>query len=402
MFHRLMQGTALSSAVVLAGACLDRPLAALEPTIKTNFMIAVDQTSIDKVDILFDIDNSASMGDKQAYLAQAIPQMIARLVTPRCLDANGNAIAGVNASPATGLCATGTPEFHAVHDMHIGVVTSSLGSRLGDECSATSTIPVTAKGGPTVSRFNDDEGHLIDRVPPGASGDAGVAGVGGAGLPEGGGFLAWFPALGNTGSSPVTPPATLTTSAALEGDFAEIVGGAGQSGCGLESQLESWYRFLIQPDPYAQIVASPTTGGAVWSGVDTTILQQRHDFLRPDSLVAIVVLSDENDSEMDVRSFEGQGFLFLDSGFNPPRGTTACATDPGGNGCVTCPNGLKDGGVRRPRRAGRLQRPELPDVWRQVRRLERLGLRPRTSATRTCSRSTASPRSSPSRATTTG
>ena len=195
MFHRLMQGTALSSAVVLAGACLDRPLAALEPTIKTNFMIAVDQTSIDKVDILFDIDNSASMGDKQAYLAQAIPQMIARLVTPRCLDANGNAIAGVNASPATGLCATGTPEFHAVHDMHIGVVTSSLGSRLGDECSATSTIPVTAKGGPTVSRKTTTRGTSSTASLRARAATQASAGVGGAGLPEGGGFLAWFPAL---------------------------------------------------------------------------------------------------------------------------------------------------------------------------------------------------------------
>ncbi len=30
-------------------------------------------TSVDKVDLLFDIDNSSSMGDKQEYLAKAIP-----------------------------------------------------------------------------------------------------------------------------------------------------------------------------------------------------------------------------------------------------------------------------------------------------------------------------------------
>jgi hypothetical protein len=31
----------------------------------------------------------------------------------------------------------------------------------------------------------------------------------------------------------------------LETDFAELVGGVGVFGCGIESQLESWYRFLI-------------------------------------------------------------------------------------------------------------------------------------------------------------
>ena len=38
------------------------------------------------------IDNSASMGDKQAYLAQAIPDLLSRLVTPNCLDVNGNPV----------------------------------------------------------------------------------------------------------------------------------------------------------------------------------------------------------------------------------------------------------------------------------------------------------------------
>jgi hypothetical protein len=75
---------------------------------------------------------------------------------------------------------------------------------------------------------------------------------------------------------------------------------------------------------------------AQWVGVDTTIHTQRHDFLRPDSLVAIVVLSDENDSEVDVRALDGQGWKWMSAGFNPPRGTASCASDPYGPACTTC------------------------------------------------------------------
>src|SRR5271170_2760895 len=130
MLRKIVQGLTLVGVVTGFGAlgagCLDRPVTAAAPTIKTNFTTAVNQSGINKVDILFDIDNSASMGDKQNYLKQAIPQMIARLVTPLCVDSNGNAT-GANASPTTGQCPTGmgTPEFSAVHDMHIGIVTSS-------------------------------------------------------------------------------------------------------------------------------------------------------------------------------------------------------------------------------------------------------------------------------------
>jgi hypothetical protein len=64
----IKQGAVL--AVVVAGlgvvgaGCLTRPLATGEPALKTNFTTVVTNQVIDKVDLLFDIDNSASMGDK--------------------------------------------------------------------------------------------------------------------------------------------------------------------------------------------------------------------------------------------------------------------------------------------------------------------------------------------------
>jgi hypothetical protein len=321
-----------------------------------------------KVDILFDIDNSASMGDKQNYLKQAIPQMIARLVTPQCVDAQGNPN-GMNASPATGQCATGSPEFAAVHDMHIGVVTSSLGSRLGIAAGSGSTAEyvcdpqapnVTSVNGATVSPFNDDQAHLINRTAPfgagapladavdtSANGTSGTLSTNTGSSNTPGGFLYWFPTLGNGNATPVTPPAgNYTTVGAtgqagtLVGDFTELVGGVGESGCGIESQLESWYRFLIQPDPYLTLVNN--NGVATWSGVDTTIIQQRHDFLRPDSLVAVIVLSDENDSEIDVRSYSGSGYLFMSDTYSPPRGTSACETNPNSSACEPCGAGTSD------------------------------------------------------------
>jgi hypothetical protein len=290
-----------------------------------------------KIDMLFDIDNSTSMGDKQSYLTQAIPALIARFVSPNCVD--GATPPNVNGTTAAdGTCPAGfKPEFAPVTDLHVGVVTSSLGSRLSDmSAGPNGTVMQTATGllcdpnamvpgSTTLSDHNDDRGELITRELTSSTREGVVADA------QAAGYLYWFPA--GTSTDPATP---LTSSMQLETDFAGLVQGAGVSGCGIESQLESWYRFLIQPDPYDHLVLNPpgdggntrTFASAGWAGVDATILQQRHDFLRPDSAVIVVVLSDENDSEIDVRSFQGTGYIFMHADYDPPHATTACATDP--------------------------------------------------------------------------
>src|SRR5580704_3800037 len=50
-----------------------------------------------RADILFDVDNSSSMGDKQAYLAAAIPDLLDRLINPNCVDPGGH-VAGPSAN----------------------------------------------------------------------------------------------------------------------------------------------------------------------------------------------------------------------------------------------------------------------------------------------------------------
>src|SRR4029077_14963572 len=103
------------------------------PNLKTNFTNVIHQNSVDKIDLLFMIDNSASMGDKQALLAAAVPDLITRLVQPNCVDPMGNVL---GQSDMNGQCGMGKPEFPAVHDMHIGILTSSLGGRGGNQCPA--------------------------------------------------------------------------------------------------------------------------------------------------------------------------------------------------------------------------------------------------------------------------
>jgi hypothetical protein len=234
--------------------------------------------------------------------------------------------------------------------MHIGIVTSSLGPRLSemDPTLVTGVCNSPQNAQAPYSNLNahmDDMGHLIGRSltygPPAAEGT--VADTTAAG------FLYWYPTTAGLGvdglpSGPATP---LTAAAALENDVTALASGAGVFGCGIESQLESWYRFLVQPDPYATLALDSThiVSGqptAKWVGVDATIIQERHDFLRPDSIVAVVVLSDENDSEIDVRSLGGIGYFFMRTGFAPPHGTSVCATNPLDPGCRSCAPGSVD------------------------------------------------------------
>src|SRR6516162_472050 len=124
--HGTVLATVLGTLGIVGAGCLTRPVVNANPVTKTNFTTVIQNQSVDKLDLLFMIDNSASMGDKQALLAKAVPDMITRLVSPNCLDANDNPTG--QKADANGACPNGTKaEFPPVHDMHIGIVSSSLG-----------------------------------------------------------------------------------------------------------------------------------------------------------------------------------------------------------------------------------------------------------------------------------
>ncbi len=89
---RSTYGTALLVALgVLASGCLDRPLCDKDcrPRTTNIFVDTVAEKKVDKIDLLFMIDNSGSMSDKQLVLQEAVPDLVKRLVSPSCIAADG-------------------------------------------------------------------------------------------------------------------------------------------------------------------------------------------------------------------------------------------------------------------------------------------------------------------------
>jgi len=279
------------------------------------------QVTASKVDLLFVVDNSTSMGDKQDYLRQAVPAFVARLVHPSCVDAAG-AVSGT--ADSTGACEHGKPEFHPVTDMHVGVISSSLGGRGSGACAMSD-------GNHFYPTHNDDRAHLLNR---GGDDEHPVADA------EHGNFLVWKADSSNPGGGGPLPK-EIDSATQLASDVTDLIAGVHEHGCGFEAQLESMYRFLVQPDPYdtigggfngSGVAASPP---ATLQGIDADLLAMRRAFLRPDSLVAVVLLTDENDSTVDPIAFGARAWEYEQA--NPVvSGTSACAAQPEVPECISC------------------------------------------------------------------
>ena len=265
--------------------------------------------TIDKVDLLFVIDNSPSMADKQELLGEAVPTLLERLINPPCISVVDRNDAVAVDGPEAGCPMGYEKEFEPLIDLHVGVVTSSLGTHGGDLCGPD---------GP--GEFNptqDDHGHLLASVREGLSAYSSA------------GFLAWDPA-GNK-----NPPGDRAVGTFI-GSFQDHVVAAGEVGCGYEATQEAWYRFLVEPDPYQTVV---TDGNfAFQQGTDRALLAQRAAFVRPDSLMMIVVLSDEDDCSVvdggigyltSKALLSGAAFIF-------PAATSACNQEPNHVCCRSC------------------------------------------------------------------
>jgi hypothetical protein len=274
-------------------------------------------SKVTKVDILFGIDNSRSMADKQEILALALDDLISGLADPPCLDAAGNYVA--QPGPLTPCPPDSQRRFHPVSDIHIGIVSSSLGGHGADTCAVTG--PDTAT--------NNDRARLLDRVDPLTDEEVPTW--------QDKGFLAWDPAQS------LVPPGQ-GDEATLVQQFKDMVLGVGQIGCGYEAQLESLYRFLVEPDPPETVTLDQ--GMVVWQGTDDVLLDQRRSFLRPDSMLVVVSMSDENDCS--IRE-EGQYHLVAQAKgpggapFHLPRARSICETDPMNACCASCGQATPDG-----------------------------------------------------------
>ncbi|MRG94865.1 hypothetical protein GF068_23515 [Polyangium spumosum] len=310
-----------------AAGCLDRPLERVEPRITATIVERLTQSSVDKIDILLAIDNSRSMADKQNILSLAVPDLVAGLVNPRCIDENGVPAAMQPGYP-TDDCPAGTKrEFQPVLDIHIGVISSSIGGHGADSCPNSDAN--SKECSPQPNTTNNDKGHLLSRIGQcgGASVDTYPYGSGSADK----GFLAWDPS-----QPPKLSPPGEADIPSLQADLRDMVVGTGQIGCGYESQLESIYRFLADPDPYESI--SVVNNRATPEGTDTILLQQRAEFMRPDSLLAIVMLTDENDCSIkEYGQFYYVGQLRIGAtNVRMPRARQECAVDPNDPCCKSC------------------------------------------------------------------
>lgn len=273
-----------------------------------------------RMDIVFEIDNSRSMADKQEVLSLVISKLIESLAHPPCVDAAGKPIPNQPADPLSCDCPAGSSRLHTpITDMHIGVISSSIGGHGADSCP-NSDLFTCSNGQPNTS--NNDKGHLLSRKDPCAAGVIPTY--------ENRGFLNWDPLQQNM-------PAGSSDLAALGTAFKDMVLGVGQIGCGYESQLEAWYRFLVQPDPYDTI--SLVNGVFTPAGSDQVLLQQRADFLRPDSVLAIFMLTDENDcSTKEFGQFPYVNQIKNGNGtqFHLPRPRAECAVNPNDPCCKSC------------------------------------------------------------------
>lgn len=341
-------GRGLSGAALLAAAgtitagCLQRPVAPAKPQTTNVYINQIRSTGVDKIDLLFMIDNSISMSDKQQILADAVPVLVQRLISPTCVNTMGNA----GQQNPDGSCPNGyAPEFKPIKNIHVGIITSSLGDHgSNDVCSDAQNDANVASGG-TRSNYND----LAQLLPSVRQNLVSW---------NNSGFLVWDP----RNQSEVLPEdrhANLTmneTNAMAFGTaFHDQVVAADQHGCGYESSLEAWYRFLVDPEPVSTLSHNDMTsvtvrpkdamGNAV---INQTVLKQRHDFMRLDSLLAIVMLSDENDCSI-VDEDDTQGWLVgykggVNSGslWHMPRSSSACAgnpNDPCCRPCISAPSG---------------------------------------------------------------
>ena len=308
--HACLSALGVGSLAAISAGCLDRPVAPATPKTYARVTDRVRQNAVDKIDLLFMLDNSISMADKQLVLAKAVPDLVSRLVDPTCVKLeDGEEIPVPKTSE--GECPEGAQrEFEAVKDIHIAVISSSIGANGANQC----------RPGQGYDPTMEDMGHLLSRGPNGTT----IATY------QDKGFLQWDPA------GEKNPPGE-ADEAKLSETFRDMVIGVGQSGCGYEQSLEAVYRFLVDPDPYKEIQLVHEEGRAIPAAhlvdVDEKLLQQRADFLRPDSLVAIVSLSDENDCSTIAGD---RWYTSLQSRYGIPRANSACAENPHDECCGPC------------------------------------------------------------------
>src|SRR4051794_34808807 len=102
----------------LAPACTTRPVIPIIPEGHGTTVQKLHVTRADKVDLLLVVDNSSSMNDKQSELGKRIPELVKAITAQTTASRKASVV-----------------------DLHVAVVTSSLGSHGTATCAASSSHP---------------------------------------------------------------------------------------------------------------------------------------------------------------------------------------------------------------------------------------------------------------------
>ena len=237
---KVATGSFLAALALFGGGCFERSLRPVNPCTRANVGETIRVQSVDEVDLLFMVDNSNSMAEEQASVASELPRLVQVL-------ASGD------------LNADGMQDFTPVRSLHIGVVTSDMGTGGFD-------VP-TCDRGTFGTRFGDD-GLLITR--------------GRTAIP---GCLATYPAIFDFMRG--------GDASAFSRDVS-CVATVGTGGCGFEQQLESPFKALSASAP----TDYTTPGYQPPVFLESTLGhgdRENAGFVRPNSALAVVVISDEED-----------------------------------------------------------------------------------------------------------
>jgi hypothetical protein len=149
---------------------------------ENRFVSPLNQSAVGKLDLLLMVDNSIGMADKQAVFAEAVPELVQRFTSPVCVDATTGLPDRMRTptDPAAACPSTLVRQFRPLRDIHVGIITSSLGGH------GSQTLCVGNDAGTLEEQETNDHGWLIGKRPRFTTPPDGVE-------PEQEGFLNWSP-----------------------------------------------------------------------------------------------------------------------------------------------------------------------------------------------------------------